>query len=115
VDDSADTVAVLSRLLEAKGLQVRQAVRVSQALQLARQEPPDVVITDIGMPDQDGYDLLNEIHADPRLRNVPVIAATGYVGSSEQTRMAEMGFAATLSKPFELDELLRALAHVRRR
>jgi signal transduction histidine kinase len=115
VDDSADTVAVLSRLLEAKGLQVRQAVRVSQALQLARQEPPDVVITDIGMPDQDGYDLLNAIHADARLRNVPVIAATGYVGSSEQTRMAEMGFAATLSKPFELEELLRALAQVRRR
>ncbi len=115
VDDSADTVAVLSRLLETKGLEVRQAVRVAQALQLAREEPPDVIITDIGMPEQDGYDLLNLIHADPRLRNVPVIAATGYVGSSEQTRMAEMGFAAALSKPFELEELLRALAQVRRR
>ncbi len=115
VDDSADTVAVLSRLLEAKGLQVAQAVRVSQALELARQSPPDVIITDIGMPEQDGYDLLNLVHAEPRLRNVPVIAATGYVGSSEQTRMAEMGFAAALSKPFELEELLRALAQVRRR
>jgi signal transduction histidine kinase len=114
VDDSADTVAVLSRLLEAKGLQVRQAVRVSQALDLARDEPPDVIITDIGMPGQDGYDLLNLVHADPKLRHVPVIAATGYVGSSEQTRMAEMGFAAALSKPFELDELMRALAQVRR-
>ncbi|HKI31438.1 MAG TPA: response regulator [Gemmataceae bacterium] len=114
VDDSADTVAVLSRLLEAKGLQVRQAVRVSQALALARADPPDVIITDIGMPEQDGYDLLNLLRADPRLREVPVIAATGYVGSSEQTRMAEMGFAAALSKPFELDELLRALAQVRR-
>jgi signal transduction histidine kinase len=115
VDDSADTVAVLSRLLESKGLQVRQAVRVAQALQLARQEPPDVIITDIGMPDQDGYDLLNQVRADPRLQNVPVIAATGYVGSTEQMRMAEMGFAATLSKPFELDELLRALAQMRKR
>jgi signal transduction histidine kinase len=114
VDDSIDTVAVLSRLLEAKGLQVRQAVRVSQAMDLARSERPDVIITDIGMPGQDGYDLLNLVHADPRLRDVPVIAATGYVGS-EQARMAEMGFAATLSKPFELDELMRALAQVRRR
>ncbi len=114
VDDSADTVAVLSRLLEAKGLRVRQAVRVSEALELARREPPDVIITDIGMPEQDGYDLLDLVHADPRLRDVPVIAATGYVGSSEQTRMAEMGFAAALSKPFELDELLRTLAQVRR-
>jgi signal transduction histidine kinase len=115
VDDSIDTVSVLSRLLEAKGLRVRQAVRVSEALRLARQETPEVIITDIGMPEQDGYDLLNLVHADARLRHVPVIAATGYVGSSEQTRMAEMGFAAALSKPFELDELLRALAQVRRR
>jgi signal transduction histidine kinase len=113
VDDSADTVAVLSRLLEAKGLQVRQAIRVSEAMDLARQEPPDVIITDIGMPGQDGYDLLGFLQADPRLRSIPVIAATGYVGSSEQTRMAQMGFAAALSKPFELDELLRALAQVR--
>jgi signal transduction histidine kinase/ActR/RegA family two-component response regulator len=112
VDDSADTVVVLSRLLEAKGLQVRQAVRVAQALELARAERPDVIITDIGMPEQDGYDLLNLLHADPKLRDVPVIAATGYVGSSEQARMAEMGFAAALSKPFELDELLRTLGQV---
>jgi signal transduction histidine kinase len=115
VDDSADTVAVLSRLLEAKGLQVQQAVSVKEALELARGRRPDVIITDIGMPDQDGYDLLNLIHADPRMRDVPVIAATGYVGSTEQTRMAEMGFAAALSKPFELDELLRTLAQVYRR
>jgi signal transduction histidine kinase len=114
VDDSADTVAVLSRLLETKGLRVRQAVRVSQAMDLAREETPDAIITDIGMPGQDGYDLLHLVHADPTLRDVPVIAATGYVGSSEQTRMAEMGFAAALSKPFELDELMRALAQVRR-
>jgi signal transduction histidine kinase len=113
VDDSADTVAVLSRLLEAKGLHVRQAMCVSQALAVARAEPPDIIITDIGMPEQDGYDLLQLIRADARLAKVPVIAATGYVGSTEQTRMAEMGFAAALSKPFELDELLRALAQVR--
>ena len=73
-----------------------------------------MVITDIGMPGQDGYDLLHLLRTDPQLRAVPVIAATGYVGSSEQTRMAEMGFAAALSKPFELEELLRALAQVRR-
>jgi CheY-like chemotaxis protein len=113
VDDSADTVAVLSRLLEAKGLHVRQAMCVSQALAVARAEPPDIIITDIGMPEQDGYDLLQLVRADARLAKVPVIAATGYVGSTEQTRMAEMGFAAALSKPFELDELLRALAQVR--
>jgi signal transduction histidine kinase len=112
VDDSVDTVAVLSRLLEAKGLLVSQAVCVAQALDLARAEAPDVVITDIGMPEQDGYDLLRLIREDGRLKGIPVIAATGYVGNSDQAHMAEMGFAATLSKPFDLDELLRTLGRV---
>ncbi|HEY1858927.1 MAG TPA: response regulator, partial [Gemmataceae bacterium] len=114
VDDSLDTVDVLSRLLAARGLQVRQAGSVRMALELARGDMPDVIITDIGMPDEDGYDLLEQVRADDRLRGVPVVAATGYVGGAEQARMAEVGFAASLSKPFDLDELMRTLDRVRR-
>jgi signal transduction histidine kinase len=114
VDDSLDTVEVLSRLLAARGLSVRQAGSVRRALELARADFPDIIITDIGMPEQDGYDLLRAVRDDEQLRNVPVVAATGYVGGTEQARMAEMGFAATLSKPFDLDELLRTLDRVRR-
>jgi signal transduction histidine kinase len=114
VDDSLDTVEVLSRLLAARGLSVRQAGSVHGALELARADFPDVIITDIGMPEQDGYDLLRALRDDERLRNVPVVAATGYVGGAEQARMTKMGFAATLSKPFDLDELLRTLDRVRR-
>jgi hypothetical protein len=114
VDDSLDTVEVLSRLLAARGLRVRQAGSVQRAIELARADLPDVIITDIGMPEQDGYDLLQVVRDDERLRNVPVVAATGYVGGAEQARMAQMGFAATLSKPFDLDELLRTLDRVRR-
>jgi signal transduction histidine kinase len=114
VDDSLDTVEVLSRLLEDRGLRVRRAGSVGEALEQARAETPEVIITDIGMPDRDGYDLLEEARADQQLSTVPVVAATGYVGSTEQARMAEMGFAATLSKPFDLDQLLRTLERVRR-
>jgi signal transduction histidine kinase len=113
VDDSLDTVEVLSRLLAARGLRVRQAGSVHRAMELARADLPDVIITDIGMPEQDGYDLLQVVREDERLRSVPVVAATGYVGGAEQARMAQMGFAATLSKPFDLDELLRTLDRVR--
>jgi signal transduction histidine kinase len=114
VDDSLDTVDVLSRLLAARGLPVRQAGSVRRALELARNDVPDVIITDIGMPDEDGYDLLEQVRGDERLRAVPVVAATGYVGCAEQARMAERGFAASLSKPFDLDELMRTLDRVRR-
>ncbi len=112
VDDSVDTVQVLSWLLASKGLRIREVNGVSQALDAARSETPDVIITDIGMPGQDGYDLLRLLRADERLRDIPVIAATGYVGSREQEQMAEAGFSATLSKPFDLTELFAALERV---
>jgi signal transduction histidine kinase len=112
VDDSPDTVSVLGDLLQARGFQVRLAGGVAEAMTAVRTVAPDVVLTDIGMPGQDGYDLLRQLRADERLRSIPVIAATGYVGSREQEQMAEAGFAATLSKPFDIDELLATLARV---
>jgi signal transduction histidine kinase len=112
VDDSVDTVQLLGCLLAAKGLQIREVNSVAHALDAVRAETPDVIITDIGMPIQDGYDLLRLLRADARWRDIPVIAATGYVGSREQEQMAEAGFSATLSKPFDLNELLAALERV---
>jgi signal transduction histidine kinase len=112
VDDSLDTIQVLGWLLTAKGLHVREVASVPQALDAAHAEPPDVIITDIGMPELDGYDLLRLLRADHQLHDIPVVAATGYVGSREQEQMAEAGFAASLSKPFDLAELLATLERV---
>jgi CheY-like chemotaxis protein len=112
VDDSLDTVQILGRLLAMKGMDVREASGVTQALARLREEAPDVIVTDIGMPERDGYDLLGLVRADQRLRKVPVIAATGYVSRREHDRMAAAGFAAALSKPFDLAELLETLERV---
>ncbi len=109
VDDSRDTVQVLASLLAARGIAVSEAGSVDEALRTARAAVPDVVLTDIGMPGQDGYDLLRRLREDDRLRHVPVVAATGYVGSQEQEQMTRAGFAATLSKPFDLTDLLATL------
>ena len=64
------------------------------------------------MPEQDGYDLLRLLRTEEALHDLPVIAATGYVGSREQEQMATAGFAASLSKPFDLNELLDTLERV---
>lgn len=112
VDDSIDTIQVLGSLLASKGMRVREAASVAEALEAVRTEPPDVIITDIGMPEQDGYDLLRLLRSEAGLHSLPVIAATGYVGSREQEQMAKAGFSATLSKPFDLSELLSALEQV---
>ncbi|HTU18738.1 MAG TPA: response regulator [Gemmataceae bacterium] len=112
VDDSLDTIQVLSWLLATKGMRVREVASVAHALEAVHAEKPDVIITDIGMPEQNGYDLLRQIRAQERLRDLPVIAATGYVGSREQKKMAEAGFSAALSKPFDLSELLATLERI---
>jgi CheY-like chemotaxis protein len=112
VDDSLDTVQILGRLLAMKGLEVREAADVDQALTRLLEETPDVIVTDIGMPDRDGYDLLRLVRADRRLSHVPVIAATGYVSRHERERMAAVGFAAALTKPFDLAELLETFERV---
>jgi CheY-like chemotaxis protein/anti-sigma regulatory factor (Ser/Thr protein kinase) len=112
VDDSLDTVQILGRLLVMKGLEVWEASSVEQALARMREEIPDVIVTDIGMPDCDGYDLLRLVRADSRLSHVPVVAATGYVSRHERERMSAVGFAATLTKPFDLAELLETFARV---
>jgi CheY-like chemotaxis protein len=112
VDDSLDTVQILGRLLTMKGMDVREASGVTQALARLREEVPDVIVTDIGMPERDGYDLLRLVRADKRLGKVPVIAATGYVSRREHERMATAGFSAALSKPFDLSELLETLERV---
>lgn len=112
VDDSLDTIQVLSWLLSSKGMRVREAASVPQALEAVRAEQPDVIITDIGMPEQDGYDLLRQLRAQRALSDLPVIAATGYVGSREQEQMAAAGFSAALSKPFDITELLTVLERV---
>jgi signal transduction histidine kinase len=112
VDDSLDTIRMLGQLLTFKGMRVREACSVAEALEHVRAEAPDVIISDIGMPEQDGYDLLRALRADKRLAHIPVVAATGYVGSQEQEHMAHVGFAASLSKPFDLAELLATLERV---
>jgi signal transduction histidine kinase len=112
VDDSLDTIQVLSWLLASKGMRVREVASVAQALDAVRAERPDVIITDIGMPEQNGYDLLRLLRTEHPLRDLPVIAATGYAGRREQEQMAAAGFSASLSKPFDLTELLATLERV---
>jgi signal transduction histidine kinase len=112
VDDSPDTIAVLGALLAVKGFRVDLAASVDEALRAARSARPDIILTDIGMPGRDGYDLLRQVQADNDLRAVPVVAATGYVGSQEQEHMTRAGFAATLSKPFDVEELLATLGRI---
>ena len=115
VDDDADSRALLRMLLESAGAIVDTAGSADEALERMRTERPDVLISDVGMPDKDGYALVRELRADPQMGQhaIAAIAVTGYARPQDRVRILRSGFQAHLVKPVEPDEVLalvRALA-----
>jgi PAS domain S-box-containing protein len=114
VDDSTETTDMLSKLLEMDGAQVRTARGGSEALALADRSAFDVVISDISMPEMDGYQLLRKLRQLPQMANVPALALTGFGRISDIDRAHREGFVKHFTKPIDIDKLLdsvRELTH----
>jgi len=109
VEDHVPTAAVLKRILAAEGFAVEHAATVKAALELARDRSFDLVISDIGLPDGTGRDLLPLL----RDRKIPAIAVSGFGMESDLDLSREAGFVAHLVKPITIDALLGALKRVR--
>jgi len=101
VDDDAVTRSMLTRSLEHDGHVVTTARGGREALDLLRAEPFDVVLLDVLMPDLDGYEVLQEIKADQKLRRLPVIMITALDDMASTVRCIEMGAEDYLPKPFD--------------
>ena len=114
VDDKEQNLYYLRALLEANGYEVSPARHGAEALVLARQSAPDVVISDLLMPVMDGYTLLRHWKADTRLKAIPFIVYTATYTEPEDERLAlSLGADAFILKPTEPDEFLARLAAVR--
>ncbi|HEX5707340.1 MAG TPA: ATP-binding protein, partial [Pyrinomonadaceae bacterium] len=112
VDDEADTRELLSVALRQCGAFVETASTVAEALEVFERARPDVLIGDIRMPGEDGYDLIRRVRALPEGRGerVRAIALTAYVGSEDRLRVVREGYQTHVSKPMELAELVRVVA-----
>jgi CheY-like chemotaxis protein len=106
VEDDSDTARLLSRLLGQSGYQVKTAGTVASALQLAASEPFDVVVSDIGLPDGTGYELMEQIR---ERHGIHGIALSGYGMEEDVRRGREAGFVDHLVKPVRLEHLESAL------
>src|SRR3954470_3796637 len=96
VDDQHDSTRTLSLLLRASGYQVRTAATAASALQLAAAESFDLIVSDIGLPDATGYELMQQIRA---LYGIKGIALTGHGMDDDLRRSRQAGFAAHVVKP----------------
>jgi signal transduction histidine kinase len=112
VDDDEDTTALLRYLLEMNGAKVTTANSGIEALDLAREENFDVVLSDISMPSMDGFEFVRQLRLLPGKEDVRVVALTGF-GRREDVEKAENeGFVAHLTKPFDVEALLAFLSRI---
>ena len=111
VEDDADGREVLTALLEVEGAKVTSAGSVRAALDVLDGVRPDVIVSDIGMPDEDGYSLARRVRAREFVRGggIPMIALTGYVNPEDRARLLAVGFQATLRKPLDADDIVAAI------
>ncbi|MCC3409337.1 MAG: PAS domain S-box protein [Microcoleus sp. PH2017_10_PVI_O_A] len=114
VDDDADARDLVVFLLEDCGASVTAVASAGDALKVLTQSVPDLLLSDIGMPDTDGYMLLQQVRALPPERGglVPAIALTAYAGEIDYQQALAAGFQRHLCKPLDPDKLLEAMLEV---
>jgi signal transduction histidine kinase len=105
VEDSPDTLSLLRMLFTRKGCRVMAADCAPEALRLASAETPGMIISDIGLPEMDGYELLAKLRRLPGMEKVPAIALSGYAMGEDRDRALAAGFVAHVAKPIDPDEL----------
>jgi PAS domain S-box-containing protein len=109
VDDNVDAAQSLTLLLGVSGHNMRTAHDGSQALELAQEHPPDLILLDIGLPGMDGYEVARRVRKLPELKDTRLVAMTGYGQQSDKAAAAEAGFDAYLVKPVEYSELVETI------
>jgi PAS domain S-box-containing protein len=116
VEDEPDTLEYLQRLLVEHGAVVFAARSASEALAILHRERPEMLISDIGLADVDGYDLMQQIRRehDHDSETIPAIALTAYARSEDRMRALRAGFQAHLAKPAEPAELLATIVSLAR-
>jgi PAS domain S-box-containing protein len=112
VDDSEDTTEMVQHLLEIGGASVCAVTSGSEALRVAREREFDVVLSDISMPEMDGFQFLSELRKLPGKKDLPAVALTGFGRPEDVRRASEEGFYAHLTKPFDLETLARLLQKI---
>ena len=116
VDDEEDARDLVATILEDCGCQVERAGSVKDALRQLSTDVPDVLLSDIGMPEQDGYELIRQVRSLPRERggDIPAAALTAWARPEDRQRMLNAGYSLHLPKPVEPAELVAVVGTLSR-
>ena len=117
VDDDADTRELLRVALSNAGADVELSVSSSEALSTIKSRKPDCIVSDVGMPGEDGYELMKKVRALRKKDGgrIPAIALTGFAGPDHKVRANAAGYQVHISKPVALGELTSEIARLSKR
>lgn len=112
VDSDLDARYLLTMVLGMYGIETITATSALEALEILKQVQPDLLISESGLPDEDGYSLMRQVKALESARQVqiPAIALTVYAREEDRAHALSVGYAKHLSKPFLIDELIAMVA-----
>src|ERR671916_2187203 len=113
VDDSTDIAFMLVMILQHAGYEAAMAVSAVEGLSLAQREHFDLIISDIGMPEMDGYAFARRLRALPAYATIPMIAVTGFAEYDDRDRALSAGFNTHLKKPVDVVKLLELIEGLR--
>jgi two-component system cell cycle response regulator len=112
IEDNVINMELMLYMLGAWGHDVATATTAAQGLEMARRDPPQLIISDVQLPGMDGYEFARAVKADPRLRHIPLMALTAYAMVGDRERAREAGFDRYFSKPIEPAAFMAALEAV---
>ena len=105
IEDNPDNMTLVKRVLEVEGYEVIEARTGQDGLAKAQTRLPDLVITDINLPDIDGYSITAALKNNPRTAHIPVVAMTANVMKKDRETVMEAGCDAYIAKPIDIDDL----------
>ena len=111
-DDEQDLRIIVKDFLESVGYQVVLATNGQEALELAAQEKPDLIILDMSMPIMNGWDVARRLRADPLLNSVIIVAFTAHALRGDKQKTIDAGCDSYISKPFIPDQLLEHIGEL---
>jgi CheY-like chemotaxis protein len=115
VDDEPEALTVTQLMLVHYQAEVLTASTAAQGLEQVKRERPDVIVSDIGMPQMDGYQFIREVRKLPAVHGgqTPAVALTAFTGEQDRAKAVDAGFHRHVAKPVDMDVLVNTLTEVK--
>jgi two-component system, cell cycle response regulator DivK len=109
VEDNHLSLTLLNDFLKVKGYETLKTSEGREAIDLAREKQPDLILMDIRLPDISGFDVTRLLKQDDQTKSIPIIAVTAFATSGDETKALESGCDGYITKPVIIDNLLRTI------